>query len=113
MAIATLYTELDLDLTKFQAKQKKLLADIEKVATDSDTALQRGFMNLGVTSNRVYDLMVEKARVSYERIAQSANQSAAEQFRAQSAMVAKINSLNQQINANPLYETLGIYLLIK
>ncbi len=108
MAIATLYTELDLDLSKFQAKQKKLLEDIKKVGTASETALQRGFTNLGITSDGVYKLMVEKARVSYERIAQSAKKSADEQFRAQSAMVAKVNSLNQQMTANPLYETLGI-----
>lgn len=108
MAIATLYTELDLDLSKFQAKQKKLLEDIKKVGADSETALQRGFTNLGITSDGVYKLMVEKARVSYERIAQSAKKSADEQFRAQSAMVAKINSLNQQMTSNPLYETLGI-----
>jgi hypothetical protein len=99
MAIATLYTELDLDMTKFQAKQKKLLDDIKKVGTDSDTALQRGFMNLGVTSDKVYDLMAEKARVSYERINQSANASIAERTRAHAAYSQKIQAIDNQRNA--------------
>jgi hypothetical protein len=110
MAIATLFTELDLDMSKFQAKQKKLLDDIKKVGADSETALQRSFMNLGVTSDSVYKLMVEKARVSYEQIVQSGKASAAEQVRAQQAMVSQINAINAKMNAgaDAHYATLGM-----
>jgi hypothetical protein len=110
MAIATLYTELDLDMTKFQAKQKKLLDDIKKVGADSETALQRSFMNLGVTSDSVYKLMLEKARVSYEQIATSGKASAAEQVRAQQAMAAQIKAINDKMaeGANAHYATLGM-----
>jgi len=110
MAIATLYTELDLDTSKFVAKQKKLLDDIKKVGADSETALQRSFMNLGVTSDSVYKLMVEKVRVSYEQITQSGKVSAAEQVRAQQAMVAQINAINAKMaeGSNAHYATLGM-----
>ena len=108
MAIGVIFTELDLDTSKFVAKQKKLQDDVKKVGTDIDLSLQRSFQNLAVQSDQIYQLMANKAIKSYERISQAAEKSVAEQFRAQSAMVAKINSLNAEMTKNPLYETLGI-----
>lgn len=108
MAAGTIYTELDIDLSKFQAKQKTIVNQISKLGKDSEVALTQGFMNLGVTADNVFRLMAVSAQKSYEKITNSAKTTAAEQVRAQSAMVAKINSLNMEMTKNPLYETLGI-----
>lgn len=108
MAVSSIFVELDIDLSKFKARQQTILNDIKKVGADSELALQHSFTKLGVTADQTYQLMANLAIKSYEKIAASANASAAEQVRAQSAMVAKINALNQEMTKNPLYETLGI-----
>ncbi len=41
MAVGTIYTELDIDLTKFVAKQKTLVNQIQKVGKESELALQQ------------------------------------------------------------------------
>lgn len=108
MAVGVIFTEIDLDMSKFVAKQKKLLSDIEKVGVTAEKGLQQSFTNLGVSTDNIYQLMANKAIKSYERIAQAGKASAEEQFRAQSSMVAKINSINAEMTRNPLFETLGI-----
>lgn len=108
MAVATIFTELDIDLSKFKDKQRQILKDIELVGSESDKAFQYAFGKLGVTADKVYQGMATLARVSYEKIAASANASCAEQYRAHAAMVAKINAINQQMNASPGFAALGI-----
>ena len=108
MAVGVIYTEIDLDMSKFVAKQKKLLDDIKRVGVEAEKGLQQSFTNLGVTSDAVYQLMANKAIASYNRIAASAKTSAAEQVRAHQSMVAKINALNVEMTKNALFETLGI-----
>jgi hypothetical protein len=97
MAVGVIYTEIDLDMSKFVAKQRKLLDDIKKVGVEAEKGLQQSFTNLGVTSDAVYQLMANKAIASYNRIAASAKTSAAEQVRAHQSMVAKINALNVEM----------------
>lgn len=110
--IGLVFVEVDLDSTKLQQKQQRLLDDIKKTCYDAeqkiDLSITRSFQNLGIQTDRVYQLMANKAIASYDRISKAANISAAEQYRAQAAMVAQINSLNMQKAANPLFETLGI-----
>jgi hypothetical protein len=69
MAVGTIFTEIDLDMSKFVAKQKKLLDDIKRVGVEAEKGLQQSFTNLGVTSDAVYQLMANKAIASYNRIA--------------------------------------------
>jgi len=108
MSVGLLYFELDLDTTKFVKQQENLNKQIKNVAQNTNEALQLGYQNLGVRADAYYQLQANLAIKSYERITQAAKQSADEQFRAQSAMVAKINSINAEMTKNPLYEQLGI-----
>lgn len=106
--LGTVFVEISLDKTKFEKQQQSLLNDIKKVGAEVEGSLQKSFQNLGVKTDTIYQLMADKAIKSYERITQAASASAAEQYRAQALMVGKINALNQEMNKNPLYETLGI-----
>ena len=106
--LGTVYIEVKLDSTKSERQQQKLLNDIKKIGVEGEAGLTKSFSNLGVKTDRIYQLMANKAIASYQRITTSANTSASEQYRAQAAMVAKINTINQQMARNPLYETLGI-----
>jgi len=106
--LGTVYVEVKLDSTKMERQQVKLLSDIKKIGVEGEAGLTKSFSNLGVKTDQIYQLMANKAVKSYERITASANVSAAEQFRAQAAMIAKVNALNMQMTKNPLYETLGI-----
>lgn len=108
MSVGLLYFELDLDTTKFVKQQEALNKQIKNVAQNTNEALQLGYQNLGVKADAFYQLQANLAIKSYERITQSANTSAAEQVRAQSSMVAKINAINQEMTKNPLYEQMGI-----
>ena len=108
MAVGTIFTELDLDTSKFKKKQEQLLQDIKTLGTDAEHTLQLAFQNLGVTTDKVYQAMAAKAQASYDRITRSAQVSAEEQVRAQSAAVAKINSLNAEMVNNPLWNTMGV-----
>lgn len=104
MSIGTIYTELDLDFTKFEKNQQKLLQS----AKEASASVEKNWQNLKAKSDTIFQAMANSAILSYDKIAKQANVSAEEQFRAQSAMVAKINSINQDMAKNPLYETLGI-----
>jgi len=102
--LGVVYVELDLDYTKFEKNQKKIIDQANSTAL----SVEKNYQILGVKSDNIFNAMAQGAVNAYTRIANAANTSAAEQFRAQSAMVAKVNALNQQMTANPLYETLGI-----
>jgi hypothetical protein len=108
MAVASIFTELDIDLSKFKSKQETILKDIELIGSKADKALQYSFQKLGVTADQTYQMMANLAIKAYEKISASANASAAEQYRAQASMVAKINALNQQMAASPGLSMLGI-----
>jgi hypothetical protein len=108
MSVGLLYFELDLDTTKFIKEQNNLNAKIKNLAQNTNEALQLGYQNLGVRADAYYQLQANLAIKSYEKITQAAKQSADEQYRAQSAMVAKINALNQQMAASPGMSALGI-----
>ncbi|MFA5453580.1 MAG: hypothetical protein WC248_08415, partial [Candidatus Methanomethylophilaceae archaeon] len=102
--VGEIIISLDLDPTAYTAGQKKILAGAQEAVGSIDAQWRK----LGGNCDAYYAAMVQSAINSYNKIAAAAKTSAAEQFRAQSAMVAKINTLNQQMAANPLYETLGI-----
>lgn len=95
---------LDLDPTAYTAGQKKILAGAKEAVGSIDAQWRK----LGGNCDAYYAAMVQSAINSYNKIAAAAKTSSAEQFRAQSAMVAQVNALHQKMNANPLYETLGI-----
>ncbi|MFA6336076.1 MAG: hypothetical protein WCX48_11115, partial [Bacteroidales bacterium] len=102
--LGTIFVELNLDWDKFEKGQQNLL----KSSTQAAEKIETNWRALGAKSDAVFQMMANKAVLAYEKIAQTAATSAAEQFRAQSAMVAKINTLNQQMAQNPLYEALGV-----
>jgi hypothetical protein len=106
--IGTVFVEMDLDKTKFEAKQQKLKDDVQKLATDVERSLQHAMQNLGVQSDTIYQLMANKAIASYKRISDAANASASEQIRAKQSMIAQINALNTQLAKSPAFEGIGI-----
>ena len=102
--LGIVYVELDLDKTKFERNQQQIIQQANSTAL----SIEKNYQILGVKSDNIYNAMAQGARNAYERIANASKVSADEQFRAQSAMVAKINSLNQEMTKNPLYEQMGI-----
>ena len=104
MSIGTVYTELDLDFSKFEKSQYRVLES----AKAASLSVEKNWKTLAAKSDTIYQAMANGAINSYNMISHQANVSAAEQFRAQSAMTAKINALNMEAARNPLYETLGI-----
>ena len=108
MSVGLLYFELDLDTTKFVKKQNDLNEKIKNVAKDTDLALQKSYDNLKVTADAVYKLQANLATASYERIANAAKQSFAEQTRAAQAYIAEINKINSQMANSQSFGGLGI-----
>jgi hypothetical protein len=104
MSVGTVFTELDLDFSKFERNQQKLLAS----AQSTSLSVEKNWQALGAKSDVIYQAMANGAINAYNMISNRAQTSAAEQFRAQSAMIAKVNSLNMEAAKSPLYETLGI-----
>ena len=102
--LGVVFVELDLDKTKFEKGQQQIIQQANSTAL----SIEKNYQILGVKSDNIFNAMARGARNAYERIAASSKTSADEQYRAQAAMVAKINSLNQEMTKNPLYETLGI-----
>ena len=102
--LGTIYVEMDLDYSKFEKGQQKILTD----AKQTSLSVEKNWKTLGEKSDIIYQAMANGAINAFNMIANKAGTSAAEQFRAQSVMVAKINALNQQQAKNPLYETLGV-----
>ena len=102
--LGTVFVELDLDKTKFEASQRRIVDESKNTAI----AVERGFQILKVTSDNVYQAMANQAIRAYQKITSVAKSSAQEQFRAQSAFIAKVNALNIQKVKNPLFETLGV-----
>lgn len=102
--LGTIYVELDLDYTKFEKGQQRILSE----AKATSLSVEKNWRTLGEKSDVIYNAMANGAINAYNMIANRAKTSATEQFRAQSAMIAKINTLNNQMAKNPLYETLGI-----
>jgi len=102
--LGIVYVELDLDKTKFERNQQQIIQQANSTAL----SIEKNYQILGVKSDNIYNAMAQGARNAYERIANASKVSADEQFRAQSAMVAKINALNQEMTKNPLYDQMGI-----
>lgn len=102
--LGTIYVELDLDYSKFEKGQQKILSE----AKSTSLSVEKNWKILGEKSDIIYKAMANGAINAYNMISNRANTSAAEQFRAQSAMVAKINALNMSMTKNSLYETLGV-----
>lgn len=102
--LGTVYVELDLDASKFERNQREVL----KNAVSTATSVEKNWQILGAKSDNIFKAMAQGQINAFEMIAKKGAQSADEVFRAQSAMVAKINALNQDMTKNPLYESLGI-----
>ena len=90
--VGTMFVELDLDDSKFTRKQKEILQSANSTSTEIET----NFKRLGGTSDAMYTAMRQSAQNSFAGIANSSKASAAEIQRAQEALTARINSLNEQ-----------------
>ena len=102
--LGTVFVELDLDKTKFESSQRKILDE----ARTTSLRIEKNYRALRVTSDNMYQAMANAATNAYTMITNAAKVSAQEQFRAQSVFIAKINALNIQKARNPLFETLGV-----
>jgi len=102
--LGTIFVELDLDATKFEKGQKAVLEQ----SRSTSLSVEKNWKLLGEKSDTIYQAMANGAINAYNMISNRAKTSAEEQFRAQSAFVSKINTLNTQVAQNPLYDTLGI-----
>jgi hypothetical protein len=102
--LGQIYVELDLDWTPFQKSQERLKAE----ATSAAATIEGNFKRLGVTSDTVFQAMANKAVLAFDSIKTGGKASASEVERAYASMVAKINTINQDMTKNPLFEQMGI-----
>lgn len=102
--VGTMFAEVDLDLTKVEQK----MVALHKRLVDGASKSEEAFKTLGVASDRMFASQKAVADTAYNAIKNKAESTAADIVRSQSAMVAKINSLNAQMAKNHLYETLGV-----
>lgn len=104
MALGTIFVELDLSLAKWDRTNQTIIRN----AQSTSLSVEKNWQLLGTKSDRIFQAMANGAINAYNMITNRSQTSAAEQFRAQSAMVSKINALNMQMEKNPLYDTLGV-----
>ena len=102
--VGEMVVSLDLETTAYTNAKKKILAESKEAAATINSNFQR----LGVTSDEIYTAMATRAELAFSKIGLSAKASLAEVERSYAAMVTSINVANQKMNANPLFETLGI-----
>jgi len=92
MSAGVIYTELDLDFSKFEKNQHKLLQS----ATSTSMSVEKNWQNLGAKSDNIFNAMRASAENSYNMIKNHAGSSTAEIARAHAAMNAKIQAANQE-----------------
>jgi len=91
ITIGELVAILRLDPSEFTKGQRKLVRGAENAAKN----IEQSYENLGIQSSKHLDLMREKARRSYERIAKHAESTFHDIVRAKQAMVAQLNKIDQ------------------
>ena len=92
MSAGSIYVELDLDFSKFEKNQYKLLQS----AKEASTSVEKNWQNLGVKSDNIFNAMRASAENSYNMIKNHAGSSTAEIARAHAAMNAKIQAANRE-----------------
>jgi hypothetical protein len=101
--MGTLFTVVDLDLTKVEEKLQALHTRLVAGATKSEEA----FRTLGISSDRMFNAQKTVALAAYDAIRLKATSTYADMTRAQASYIAKTNALNQQM-ASPGFAALGI-----
>jgi len=102
--LGVIFVELDIDKDRWTRANRAVLEESKQTSLN----VEENFKKLGVRSDVIYKTMANNAIEAFNSIKYHSKATADEIFRSQSAMVAKINSLNQEMKRNPLYETLGI-----
>lgn len=102
--LGTVFVELDLDRTKFEAGQRRIVDESKKMSK----TVERSFQILKTTSNEMYQAMANQAILAYKKIETSAKTSINEQVKAHHTMVARINALNIQKVQDPLFDFFGV-----
>jgi len=74
MSAGTVYTELDLDFSKFEKNQQKLLQSATRTSLD----VEKNWQNLGVKSDVIFTSMANSAINAYNMIANRSKTSADE-----------------------------------
>jgi len=92
MSAGTVYTEIDLDSTRWDAAQKRILYDSQTLCVN----VENSWKNLGQKSDVIYDAMRQSATNAFERIKNDAKSSSDEIARAHEAMASKIKTANEQ-----------------
>jgi len=90
--LGQIFVELDLDFSKFEKNQYKLLQS----AKEASTSVEKNWQNLGVKSDNIFNAMRASAENSYNMIKNHAGSSTAEIARAHAAMNAKIQAANRE-----------------
>lgn len=90
--LGTIYVELDLDVSKFEKNQQKLIQS----ATSTSLSIEKNFQNIGVKSDAIYEAMRRSAENSLEMIKAKSTSTGNEIERAQRAVADKITQINEQ-----------------
>ena len=92
MSAGTIFCELDLDFSKFEKNQQKLLQS----AKEASTSVEKNWQNLGVKSDNIFQAMRASYENSYNMIKAHVGTTTAEIARAHEAMAAKIKAVDEQ-----------------
>jgi len=92
MSVGSIFLEIDLDASRFERNQQKLI----KSATTTSLSIEKNFQNLGVKSDAIYEAMRRSATNSLEMIKAKSTSTGNEIARAQQAHAEQIKRINEQ-----------------
>jgi len=90
--LGTVFVELQLDKSKFEASQRRLLADASAVPVE----IEKQWKNLGSHSASSFDLMRQKIQNNYEAIVRNAKTSSEDIIRAEKLRAERIKAIDEQ-----------------
>ena len=90
--LGTIFVELDLDATKFEKNQRKLIES----ANSTSLSIEKNFQNLGVKSDAIYEAMRRSAVNSLDMIKAKSTSTGNEIARAQAATAARLKQIDAE-----------------
>jgi len=92
VSAGTIFTEIDLDYSRFERNQQKLLQS----ATTTSLSIEKNFQNIGVKSDAIFEAMRRSATNSLEAIKAKSTSTGNEIIRAQEAVAARLKQIDEE-----------------
>jgi len=92
MSAGSVFVEIDLDYTRFERNQQKLIQS----ATTTSLSIEKNFQNIGVKSDAIFAAMRQSAVNSLEAIKAKSTSTGNEIARAQAAVAEQLRRINEE-----------------